>query len=1238
MRSVRLLTRFRASSQYSLRCALVGAVATSSLAVISVVSAPAAVAADEQPVPGHTALVPDKPRTNTPRIGTGEIWDMAVIGDRVYIAGGFSSLTNTTGNRATVNQPLLAAYDINTGLVDTTFRPVITGGGVSAVEASPDGTKLYIGGRFNAINGVTQRKLASISPTTGAPVPGFTANSSAEVNAIAATNSTVYFGGRFATVNGTPRVGLAAVSATTGAVDTGFDNQLSGGIGVGGAITVQTLKLTHDNTKLVVVHTARKIAGQDRYGVGIIDTATKQLSPWRTRLWEDNLQYVGGIQRVFGGDVAPNDQYFVVGSGSGGDRPPINDTAIALPIAGGDNVEPLWVTRMFDSVYGIGVSEKAVYVGGHMSFTESQTSTDPWPGLTNQGYGLGQGIGGYALGDEVVRRDHIMALDPANGKALEWNPGSNSYEGNKAMLVTERGLFAGGDATIQGGVRTGRVAFYDFTTATGATPTDTAITAPVEGRVVPAGQPFTIAGTATSPAGIDRVQVEIIDAEGQYLQDDLATWGTFNTIVATLGATAAGVTQWSLPVTISDARVLKIQAKAFGLNKAKDPTKAIRKIETFTYGNALPTARITSPGAGLLTSTSFVMSGTANDDQGVSSVTVFLRDADDNYLTADGELTSEYTTFQVEPDVPGATAATWQTEVTLPHEGEWKGGVLATDTTGQNSLKFIGVTWTVDASGAPPAVTITAPTAVNPPTAAPPLSVQPGSPITFSGTATDDVDLDRVEIRLQNTSTRENLAADGSWGTGVPAGYYRVSPLNLTGTSYNWTYTTPFNLTPGIYTFSVRAIDNLELATATANQARLTLNVQPTGDAAPNGLVTSPTFDQSLQVLNFTMTGTATDDKGVSAVKVAVFDEDTRRYLKPDGTLSAGFTTVNATLANSGATSTGWSLPVIVPQAGTWQATAFAVDSAGQWDPNTTGAVARYLIYPGDADPFLEEDLRSPVTGNQFTDSRIPVSGRATDDVSVVRVEVAVVNSAGQYLAATGTFLPGERWLQTFVNSPGSVGSNYSYTTPSIPSGTYTVRVRPLDGHLQYPGSTDSVVTVTAPPGNMPPVAKISRTCTNNSCAFDARGTTDENVPTVTYTWNFGNGRTGSGPLPTYVFPTPGTFTVTLTARDEFGAVGTATTIVTVTTPPGNVAPTAVFPQPSCVGRVCAVSGAASRDANAGDVITYRFNWGDGTAVGTSVNGSHTYAAAGSYTITMTATDGWGASAAPISRTVTVTP
>src|SRR4051812_4924298 len=352
-----------------------------------------------QPVPGHDQLVPAVPRNNTPRIANGEIWDIEVDGTHVYIAGSFTSLANTTGNTATFNQPYLASYDINTGLIDRTFRPNFENS-VKAVEATPDGTKLFVGGTFSAVNGTPRSKVARISLTTGSPISSFafTDTTNNAVSALAATDSTLYIGGRFTRINGASMTGLAAASTTTGAIDLTFDNQLSGGIGVGGVLTVQQLKLTHDDRKLLVVHTGRQIDGQDRLGVGLINTNTKQLLPWRTRLWDQYLPVVGGIQRVYAADIAPNDQYFVVTSGSGGDRPPISDTAMAFPINGQDFVEPLWVARCFDSVYSVAITEKAVYIGGHFNWNESPTANQPWPGQDNVGYGTGQGLSGYGLG------------------------------------------------------------------------------------------------------------------------------------------------------------------------------------------------------------------------------------------------------------------------------------------------------------------------------------------------------------------------------------------------------------------------------------------------------------------------------------------------------------------------------------------------------------------------------------------------------------------------------------------------------------------------------------------------------------------------------------------------------------------------------------------------------------------------------------------------------------------------
>ena len=158
-----------------------------------------------------------------------------------------------------------------------------------------------------------------------------------------------------------------------------------------------------------------------------------------------------------------------------------------------------------------------------------------------------------------------------------------------------------------------------------------------------------------------------------------------------------------------------------------------------------------------------------------------------------------------------------------------------------------------------------------------------------------------------------------------------------------------------------------------------------------------------------------------------------------------------------------------------------------------------------------------------------------------------------------------------------------------------------------------------------------------NLCQFDARATTDENINAVTYSWNYGTGQgTGSGAVPPVkTYTAPGTFTVTLTARDEWGNIGTATQTVTITEPTDNVAPNAVISEPSCSALVCNFSSAASVDPNVGDTMSRVWNWGDGTPATTTTSPSHTFALAGTYTVSLTVTDGWG-KATTVTRSVTV--
>lgn len=137
------------------------------------------------------------------------------------------------------------------------------------------------------------------------------------------------------------------------------------------------------------------------------------------------------------------------------------------------------------------------------------------------------------------------------------------------------------------------------------------------------------------------------------------------------------------------------------------------------------------------------------------------------------------------------------------------------------------------------------------------------------------------------------------------------------------------------------------------------------------------------------------------------------------------------------------------------------------------------------------------------------------------------------------------------------------------------------------------------------------------------------------YTWNFGDGTTGSGITPTKAFRTAGTFPVTLTVTDSRGAQATSTRTVTVS----NVAaPTGSFTtSPSAnLSTNTTIFFNASAVTWAGRNITgYAWNFGDGNT-GSGVTTTHQYRTAGSFTVTLTLTDDQGAQS-QTSQTLVIT-
>lgn len=155
----------------------------------------------------------------TVQIDNGYVWAQTMIGNTVYAAGGFANARAPLAAPGTSLTPRsnILSFDIRTGNL-LPFAPQVNGP-IRAVAASPDGSRLYIGGSFTTVNGQSRFNIAALDPVTGALLGGFAASiGGSGVYGLATTADTVYATGLFTQANGVARGNLAAFAHTNGAL------------------------------------------------------------------------------------------------------------------------------------------------------------------------------------------------------------------------------------------------------------------------------------------------------------------------------------------------------------------------------------------------------------------------------------------------------------------------------------------------------------------------------------------------------------------------------------------------------------------------------------------------------------------------------------------------------------------------------------------------------------------------------------------------------------------------------------------------------------------------------------------------------------------------------------------------------------------------------------------------------------------------------------------------------------
>jgi len=342
------------------------------------------------------------------------------VGDRVFVAGTFSSIVDPSGRSYPAQN--LAVFSATTGAADLSFA----GGTNNTVTSlATDGSTLYLGGTFGTVNGQARKGLAALDTATGAlrswnpSVAG-----TGQVDAVAWSSGSVYAGGNFTSVSGgggTSQADLAKLAASSGAVDTTWTPAPNGrvralNVAAGGSAR---LFVGGDFTSVSAKASTDKVAAVALTGTGAVDTGFKAAAT-----------NAGSYAPVF--DLTSDGaRVYTATAGSGGACAALNVTSGAL----------VWSDHSNGNMQSVRLGGGQLYCAGHFSGTGSF---------------LGQ------------TRYKLAAVDPATGALSSFAPNINSSQGPWALATDASHLYVGGDFSKIAGVAQPHFAMFLDSSLVGA--------------------------------------------------------------------------------------------------------------------------------------------------------------------------------------------------------------------------------------------------------------------------------------------------------------------------------------------------------------------------------------------------------------------------------------------------------------------------------------------------------------------------------------------------------------------------------------------------------------------------------------------------------------------------------------------------------------------------------------------------------------------------------------------------
>lgn len=337
----------------------------------------------------------------------GAVLALAEHDGTVFAGGDFTSWRNRiTG--AVVARSRLAALDASTGAPVPGWS-ADADASVVALSVSLDGSRLYVGGRFGRIGATASTRLAAVSTATGAVDPSWRASANATVHALLAVGDRVFVGGAFNRLDNVARQRLGAVTAATGALVAGWVADADQ--------AVYTLAAGGAGGSVLVGGRFRVLDGAPRDYLGAVDPVTGVVTAWRPPPRCINRNPCMVLSLAVGGGRA-----YAAVAGPGGQ-------AAAYDLVTGTL---RWRVYADGDVQVAAYSDGAAYFGGHFA----------------------PDFGG-------ADRRMVAALDATTGAVLPFAPRlQTAYPGVQALLATPDVLRVGGSFTNAGGIGLDRLAAF----------------------------------------------------------------------------------------------------------------------------------------------------------------------------------------------------------------------------------------------------------------------------------------------------------------------------------------------------------------------------------------------------------------------------------------------------------------------------------------------------------------------------------------------------------------------------------------------------------------------------------------------------------------------------------------------------------------------------------------------------------------------------------------------------------